>query len=102
MAWATNSRLEMQSSVSEIRRRLLFLLLRAFVIVLFLLFVFFSFILGIVQLSSSMPTPFDSVNAIENYYLTNGSWEGVESVFTSMDDQDWIGTILLDNERRIV
>ena len=92
----------MQSSISEIRRRLLFLLLRAFVIVLFLLFVFFSLILGFVQLSSSMPTPFDSVNTIESYYLTNGSWEGVESVFTSMDDQDWIGTTLLDNERRIV
>ena len=92
----------MQSSVSEIRRRLLFLLLRAFVIVLFLLFVFFIFTLGFVQLSSSVRAPFDSVNAIENYYIVHGSWDGVESVFTSMDDQDWMGTILLDHEQRIV
>jgi len=92
----------MQSSVSEIRRRLLFLLLRAFVIVLFLSFLFFTFIVGYFLTSPSAPGPFDFVNTLEGYYLAKGSWDGVESAFASIDDFESMSTILLDNDRRIV
>jgi len=66
----------MQSSVGEIRRRLLFLLLRAFVIVLFLSFLFFTFIIGYFFTSSSTPIPFPFVSALEGYYLAKGNWDG--------------------------
>ena len=69
----------MQSSVDEIRRRLLFLLLRAFVIVLFLSFLFFTFLIGYFLTSSStFPVPFPFVSALEGYYLAKGNWEGVK------------------------
>ena len=87
----------MQSSVQEIRRRLLFLLLRAFVIVLFLSFLFFTFVVGYFLTSSSARGPFDFVNTLEGYYLAKGSWDGVESVFASTDSLDSMSTLLLDN-----
>ena len=92
----------MQSSISEIRRRLLFLLLRAFVIVLFLSFLFFTLVVGYFLTSPSASSPFDFVNTLEGYYLAKGSWDGVESVFASMDEFDSMSTILLDNDRRIL
>jgi len=91
----------MQSSVSEIRRRLLFLLLRAFVIVLFLLFLIFVVTVSYFVTSSSAVSPFNAVGALDEYYLAEGSWEGVESVFASTDDLA-VGTILLDKEGRIL
>src|SRR5204863_6189398 len=102
MAWVTNSRLKMQSSVSEIRRRLLFLLLRAFVIVLLLSFLFFIFVIGYVFTSSSVPGPFSIVNVLEGYYLAKGSWDGVESVFASSGDLTSMSSVLLDNDQRIL
>src|SRR6266498_3942097 len=102
MAWATNLRLKMQSSVSEIRRRLLVLLSRAFVIVLVLSLLFFTFIIGYFVTSSSVPGPFSIVNALEGYYLAKGSWNGVESVFASNENRNSMSTILLDNDQRIL
>lgn len=92
----------MQSSVQEIRRRLLFLLLRAFVIVLFLSFLFFTFVVGYFLTSSSARGPFDFVNTLEGYYLAKGSWDGVESVFASTDSLDSMSTLLLDNKQHIL
>ena len=98
----------MQSSVSEIRRRLLFLLLRAFVIVLFLSFLFFTLIIGYFLTSSSTPVPFPFVSTLEGYYLARGSWDGVETVFDSMNDMDSRSgfdsrnALLLDGEHRII
>ena len=98
----------MQSSVSEIRRRLLFLLLRAFVIVLFLSFLFFTLIIGYFLTSSSTPVPFPFVSTLEGYYLARGSWDGVETVFDSMNDMDSRtgldsrNALLLDREHRII
>ena len=86
MAWDINLRHKMQSSVSEIRRRLLFLLLRAFVIVLFLWFLFFVVTVSYFVTSSSSVNSFNSVNVLDEYYLAKGSWAGVESVFASADD----------------
>jgi len=62
----------MQSSVGEIRRRLLFLLLRAFVIVLFLSFLFFTLIIGYFLTSSSAPIPFPFFTSLEGTTLQKG------------------------------
>src|SRR6266508_3140298 len=102
MAWVINSRLEMQSSVSGIRRRLLFLLLRAFVIVLFLSFLFFTFLIGYFLTSSSTPIPFPFVSALEGYYLAKGSWDGAETVFNSTNGLHRLNALLLDKDQRII
>lgn len=92
----------MQSSVGEIRRRLLFLLLRAFVIVLFLSFLLFTVIIGYFLTSSSTPIPFPFASALEGYYLANGSWNGAEAIFDSTDGLHRLSAILLDKDQRIV
>lgn len=92
----------MQSSVSEIRRRLLFLLLRAFVLVLFLSFLFFTVIIGYFLTSSSSPVPFPFVSTLEGYYLAKGNWDGVEAVFDSRNGLDSMKTLLLDKDQRVI
>ena len=92
----------MHSSVHEIRQRLLNLLLRAFVIVLFLTFLIFTFIIGYFLTSSSTPVPFPFVSTLEGYYLAKGDWTGVEAAFESMPELDAMSTLLLDKEQRIV
>jgi len=92
----------MHSSIREIRRRLLNLLLRAFVIVLFLSFLIFTLIIGYFLTSSSTPVPFPFVSTLEGYYLARGNWKGVEVVFYSMPELDAMSTLLLDEEQRIV
>lgn len=92
----------MQSSVGEIRRRLLFLLLRAFVIVLFLSFLFFTFLVGYVLTSSKTPVPFPFVSTLEGYYLARGSWDGAETVFEETNGLHRMNAILLDQSHRIL
>ena len=92
----------MQSSVGEIRRRLLFLLLRAFMLVVFLSFLFFTFIIGYFLTSSSTPVPFPFISTLEGYYLAKGNWDGIESAFDSMDGLDSMSTLLLDKEHRVI
>jgi signal transduction histidine kinase len=92
----------MQSSVSEIRRRLLFLLLRAFVVVLFLSFFLFTFILGYFLSSSSTPIPLPFIKTLEGYYLGKGSWEGVASVVNSMQGFDSMSMLLLDADQHVI
>ena len=92
----------MHSSVDEIRRRLLFLLLRAFVIVLFLSFLFFTFIIGYFLTSSSTPVPFPFVSSLEGYYLAKGNWEGAETVFESTNGLHRLNALLLDRDQHIV
>jgi Signal transduction histidine kinase len=92
----------MQSSVGEIRRRLLVLLLRAFVIVLFLSFLFFTLIIGYFLTSSSTPVPFPFVSALEGYYLAKGNWDGAETVFESTNGLHRLKAILLDQDQRII
>lgn len=92
----------MQSSVSDIRRRLLFLLLRAFVIVLFLSFLFFTLAVGYFLTSSSTPIPFPFASALEGYYLANGNWNGAERVFDSAEGLRNLNVLLLDKDQRIV
>lgn len=92
----------MQSSVSEIRRRLLFLLLRAFVLVLFLSFLFFTLIVGYFFTSASTPVKLPFVTTLEGYYLAKGSWDGIETVFDSINAFNSLNTLLLDPDQRVV
>lgn len=92
----------MHSSTHEIRQRLLTLLLRAFVIVLFLSFLFFTLIIGYFLTSSSAPIPFPFVSTLEGYYLAKGNWDGVESVFTAVGGLDEMSTLMLDKDHRII
>jgi two-component system sensor histidine kinase BaeS len=78
----------MQSSVSEIRRRLLFLLVRAFILVVFLSFLFFTIAIGYFLASSSSPELSSVAHMLESYYLAKGSWDGVDQVFTLYDRFD--------------
>jgi signal transduction histidine kinase len=92
----------MHSTVGEIRRRLLFLLLRAFAIVLFLSFLFFTFTLGYFLTSSATPVPLPFSSTLEGYYLAKGNWGGVESVFDSIRGFDSRRVLLLDAGHHIV
>jgi signal transduction histidine kinase len=92
----------MHSTVGEIRRRLLFLLLRAFAIVLFLSFLFFTFTLGYFLTSPATPVPLPFSSTLEGYYLAQGGWDGVESVFDSIRGFDSRRLLLLDADHRIV
>lgn len=78
----------MQSSVSEIRRRLLFLLVRAFILVVFLSFLFFTIAIGYFLTSSASPGLSSVADMLESYYLAKGSWNGVDQVFTLSDRFD--------------
>ena len=78
----------MQSSVSEIRTRLLFLLVRAFILVVFLSFLIFTIAIGYFLASSSSPQLSSVADMLESYYLAKGSWDGVDQVFTLYDRFD--------------
>jgi len=78
----------MQSSVSEIRRRLLFLLVRAFILVVFLSFLLFTIAIGYFLTSSASPVLSSVADMLESYYLAKGSWDGVDQVFTLSDRFD--------------
>jgi len=96
----------------SIRRRLLWLLLRAFGIVVFLTVVFVLIVAAAVVARNTGSNPFyRSPIAIifETYYLGHGNWHGVESVldertYTSIRSlrPDLQRTILLDAEGRVV
>ncbi len=92
----------MQSSVDEIRTRLLLLLLRAFVIVLLLSFLFFIAVTGYFLTSSPNPFHAQVANSLEGYYLGHGNWDGVETVFESNRALSTLNTILLDKDQRII
>jgi signal transduction histidine kinase len=92
----------MQSSVREIRTRLLLLLARAFVIVLFLSFFFFIAVTGYFLASSQNPVDTQIANSLEGYYLGRGSWDGVEAIFELDSVLNSLHVILLDNDHRIL
>jgi len=92
----------MHSSVQNIRWRLLSLLVRAFIIVLFLSFLFFLGITGYYLTASNSPVPMPFANTLEGYYIANGNWDGVEAVFEANPVFDEMNPILLDPEQRII
>jgi len=92
----------MHSSVREIRNRLLSLLVRAFVLVLFLSLIFFLIVFSyfLTQPSSNSPSPFSGV--LQGYYIGHGSWDGVASAFEANPELQSLSTILLDEKQRII
>ena len=92
----------MHSSVREIRNRLLSLLVRAFVLVLFLSLIFFLMVFSyfLTQPSSNSPSPFSGV--LQGYYIGHGSWDGVASAFEANPELQSLSTILLDEKQRII
>src|SRR5512142_629713 len=102
MASVINSRVNMQTSIIEIRRRLLLLLLRAFVIVLSLSFLFFILVAGFFLTSSPNAFHAQIANSLEGYYLGHGSWDGVEAVFESSRPLSSLNTMLLDKNQHVV
>ncbi len=92
----------MHSSVREIRTRLLYLLVRAFVFVLLLSLIFFLSIVSyyLTSQTSSIPMPF--TGAIKGYYIGHGNWDGVGAVFDTIDELSSLDTLLLDKDHRIV
>ncbi len=92
----------MQSSIREIRNRLLFLLARAFVIVLLVYVIFFLSIVGFFLTSPNSPILNPVSESLLNYRLGHGSWDGVEAAFELNEELNSIPAILLDNEHRII
>ena len=92
----------MHSSVHEIRTRLLSLLVRAFVFVLFLALIFFLAVVGAVLTSQTSPIPIPFGRALEGYYIGHGNWDGVEKVFDTLEELKTLDVLLLDEEQRIV
>ncbi|MBI3162473.1 MAG: HAMP domain-containing protein [Chloroflexi bacterium] len=94
----------MKSSVREIRRRLLTLLLRVFLSVIILLLAFFlaftGYILTYQPDLAQIRFPF--ISALEGYYAGHGNWDGVESVLTHDRFIPVENTILLDEDQRII
>ncbi len=92
----------MYSSVREIRIRLLSLLVRAFVFVLFLSLFFFLSVVGYFLTSQTSPIPIPFTGAIKGYYVGHGNWDGVNAVFDTIDELSSLDTLLLDKDHRIV
>jgi signal transduction histidine kinase len=92
----------MYSSVREIRTRLLYLLVRAFVFVLFLSLFFFLSVVSYFLTSRTSPISMPFTGALQGYYIGHGNWDGVEIAFDSIDELNALDTLLLDKDHRIV
>jgi len=92
----------MYSSVREIRNRLLSLLVRAFVFVLFFSLIFFLFVVIYFLASQNSPVSPPFVNTLQGYYMGHGSWDGIDTAFDSIDELNSFNAILLDEDQRII
>jgi len=92
----------MYSSVREIRNRLLSLLVRAFLFVLFssLLFFLFAVIYFLASQNSPVSPPF--INTLQGYYIGHGSWDGIDTVYDSINELNSFKAILLDEDQRVI
>ena len=92
----------MYSSVREIRNRLLSLLVRAFVFVLFFSLIFFLFVVIYFLASQNSPVSPPFVNTLQGYYMGHGGWDGIDTTFDSIDELNSFNAILLDEDQRII
>lgn len=99
-------------SIHPIRRRLFFLLLRSFVVVVGLIYtvvlLFTGIYLGLADHGKLFLQP-PAFSALEAYYLARGNWEGVEVIFTEGTLTPfpnffprWDKAMLLDESGRVV
>lgn len=92
----------MYSSVREIRNRLLSLLVRAFVFVLFFSLIFFLFVVIYFLASQNSPVSPPFVNTLQGYYIGHGSWDGIDTAFDTIDELNSFNVILLDENQRVI
>ena len=92
----------MYSSVREIRNRLLSLLVRAFVFVLFFSLIFFLFVVIYFLASQNSPVSPPFVNTLQGYYIGHGSWDGIDTAFDTIDELNSFNAILLDENQRVI
>lgn len=92
----------MYSSVREIRNRLLSLLVRAFVFVLFFSLIFFLFVVIYFLASQNSPVSPPFVNTLQGYYIGHGSWDGIDTAYDSINELNSFKTILLDEDQRVI
>lgn len=102
MALVINLKADMYSSIREIRNRLLSLLVRAFVFVLFISLFFFLFIMIYFFASQNSPISPPFTSTLQGYYLGRGSWDGIAPVFDSIDELNSLSAVLLDQDQRVV
>jgi signal transduction histidine kinase len=99
-------------SIRSIRRRLFFLLLRAFGLVVFLTVLLILIAAGVVISRNAGNNPLyrtPTAVILESYYLGHGSWQGVDVVLEENSSTsiralrpDWNQIILVDNQGRVV
>ena len=99
-------------SIRSIRRRLFFLLLRAFGLVVFLTVLLILIAAGVVISRNAGNNPLyrtPTAVILESYYLGHGSWQGVDVVLEENSSTsiralrpDWHQIILVDNQGRVV
>jgi signal transduction histidine kinase len=99
-------------SIRSIRRRLFFLLLRAFGLVVFLTVLLILIAAGVVISRNTGNNPLyrtPTAVILESYYLGHGSWQGVDVVLEENSSTsiralrpDWHQIILVDNQGRVV
>ncbi len=92
----------MYSSVREIRSRLLSLLVRAFIFVLFFSLIFFLFVVIYFLASQNSPVSPPFINTLQGYYIGHGSWDGVDTVYDSINELNSFKAILLDENQRVI
>lgn len=94
----------MKSSVQDIRRRLLSLLLRVFLSLILLLLVFF--LIGTAYILTYQPNiaklRFPFVSILEGYYVGHGNWDGVDKTLITDTFIPIEDSLLLDKDGRIV
>lgn len=97
-------KVDMHSSVREIRIRLLSVLIRAFVFVVLLALFFFLSIVSYFLTSQTSPISMPFIGAFQGYYIGHGNWDGVENVFDSIAGTELasFNTLLLDENQRII
>jgi two-component system OmpR family sensor kinase/two-component system sensor histidine kinase BaeS len=95
-------------TVRAIRNRLYLLLLRAFGIVVLIIFIVMLATTALVLLNPSQSNPLFRLpitGRLETYYLARGGWDGVTVVFNDPQDfetRQWREGVLLDNQGFIV
>lgn len=94
----------MHPSVSEIRTRLLSLLVRAFVFVLLLTVIFFLFVVGYFVTAQTSPISMPFIGEFQGYYIGHGNWDGIDASFDSVADDQLksLPVLLVDENQRIV
>ena len=97
------------STIRPIQRRLSILLVRAFSLVVILLLVFIFSVAAYFLSFSNSYAPFDRlriVTRLETFYLTRGSWDGVEKIFQDdLSHEDlaiWQSGILVSPDDNVI